>query len=61
MPSRTYVGDNAAVVLRLPDGDQVTVARGETVEVPADLAKEMDASAAWSKPKTEHPKTDKES
>ncbi len=34
----TYVGPIDAVTLRLPDGREVTVAHGESIEVEADFA-----------------------
>lgn len=49
MPKRIYVGSSAAVEFLLPSGEVATVARGaSTPEIPDELAKEMDASAAWS-------------
>ena len=49
MPKRTYVGDNAGVILILA-GETVEVKRGEDVEVPQELAAEMDVSDAWAVP-----------
>ncbi len=53
MPKRTYVGDNAGVIVVLADGN-VEVKRGESVEVPSELAAEMDVSDAWAVPGKEN-------
>lgn len=47
MPKRIYVGSHAEVEMLLPSGEVVTVARGAAHEFPDDVAKELDASAAW--------------
>ena len=60
MPKRVYVGGSAAVEIQLPNGQVVTVARGSVVEVPDEMAKEMDASAAWEVPTSKSSKSEKE-
>jgi hypothetical protein len=46
MPKRTYDGPCPSVELVLPDGN-TTVARGESVEVPDDIAANLDEQGCW--------------
>lgn len=51
MPRRTYTGPVDAIATRLPSGREVTVERGQTVEVTADEAALLDAQTGnWTDP-----------
>lgn len=51
MHRRTYTGPVDAIATRLPSGREVTVERGQTVEVTADEAALLDAQAGnWTDP-----------
>lgn len=50
MPERIYEGSHAAVEI-VVDGELTMVARGGSVTVGDEQAKEMDVSSAWGKPR----------